>query len=163
MATRSSERGSGPRGNCQDARQKVLISDCLVEVTFESERECRVGSGRWYGALTGTYGDTSGDLDVDHLVPLKSANDSGGWVRSSARKEKYANYLGDPDHLIAVTNTANRSKGAKGSEEWWPPDQEYWCQYAADWTEVKFEWGLTMTRRQGESVIEMLDTCEKPF
>ena len=56
---------------------------------------------------------------------------------------------------------ANRSKGAKGPEEWRPPDEGYWCQYATDWTEVKMEWGLTMTQRETETVIEMLDTCEE--
>ena len=110
-------------GDCQDARQEVLVSESLVEVTFESDRNCRVATGRWYGAFTGAYADTPGDLDIDHLVPLKNAHDSGGWAWNSARKEEYANYLGDPDHLIAVTRGANRSKGAKGPEEWRPPDQ----------------------------------------
>ena len=72
------------------------------------------------------------------------------------------NYLGDPDHLIAVTKGANRSKGAKGPEGWRPPDEGYWCQYATDWTEVKMEWGLTMTQTETEAVIDMLDTCEEP-
>lgn len=147
-------------GDCQDARQEVLISESLVEITFESESECRVATGRWYGAFTGSYLDAPGDLDIDHLVPLKNAHLSGGWVWSSARKEEYANYLDDPDHLIAVTKGANRSKGAKGPEEWRPPDEGYWCRYALDWTEVKTEWGLTMTQAEAEAVIEMLDTCE---
>ena len=150
-------------GDCQDARQEALISESRVDVTFESERTCRVETGRWYGAFTGTYVEAPGDLDIDHLVPLKNAHDSGGWAWSSDRKQKYANYLGNPDHLIAVTKGANRSKGAKGPEEWRPPDEGYWCQYATDWTEVKMEWGLTMTQRETEAVIEMLDTCEEPI
>ena len=149
-------------GDCQDARQEALISESLVEVTFESERKCRVATGRWYGAFTGIYVEVPGDLDIDHLVPLKNAHDSGGWAWNSARKQEYANHLGDLDHLIAVTKGANRSKGAKGPEEWRPPDEGYWCQYATDWTEVKMEWGLTMTQRETEAVIEMLDTCEEP-
>ncbi len=93
---------------------------------------------------------------------MKNAHDSGGWAWSAARREQYANHLVDPDHLIAVTKGANRSKGAKGPEEWRPPDEGYWCEYATDWTEVKMEWGLTMTQRETEAVIEMLDTCEEP-
>ena len=149
-------------GDCQDARQEALVSESLVEVTFESERKCRVATGRWYGAFTGIYVEAPGDLDIDHLVPLKNAHDSGGWAWSSDRKQEYANYLRDPDHLIAVTKGANRSKGAKGPEEWRPPDEGYWCQYATDWTEVKLEWRLTMTQREAEAVIEMLDTCREP-
>ena len=149
-------------GDCQDARQEALISESLVAVTFESERKCRVATGRWYGAFTGTFAEAPGDLDIDHLVPLKNAHDSGGWAWSSIRKQEYANYLVDADHLIAVTKGANRSKGAKGPEEWRPPNEGYWCQYATDWTEVKKEWGLTMTQKETEAVIDMLDTCEEP-
>ena len=149
-------------GDCQDARQEVLISESLVEVTFESERKCRVATGRSYGAFTETYARAPGDLDIDHLVPLKNAHDSGAWAWVLAKKQEYANYLGNSDHLIAVTKGANRSKGAKGPEEWRPSDEGYWCQYATDWTEVKMEWGLTMTQRETEAVIEMLDTCEEP-
>ena len=149
-------------GDCQDARQETLISESLIAVTFESERQCRVETGRWYGAFAGIYVDDPGDLDIDHLVPLKNAHDSGGWAWDPTRKEQYANYLGDADHLIAVTKGANRSKGAKGPEDWRPPDEGYWCQYATDWTEVKMEWGLSMTQKEVEAVIEMLDTCEEP-
>ena len=149
-------------GDCQDARQEVLILESLIEVTFESARNCQVATGRWYGAFTGTYVEVPGQLDIDHLVPLKNAHDSGGGAWTSERKQEYANYLGDPDHLIAVTRGANRSKGAKGPEEWRPPDEGYWCRYATDWTEVKMEWGLTMTQPETEAVIDMLDTCEEP-
>ncbi len=150
-------------GDCQDARQEVLVLESLVEVTFESEKECRVATGRWYGAFTGTYVETPGEFDIDHLVPLKNAHNSGGWGWSSAKKQEYANDLANPDHLIAVTKGANRSKGAKGPEDWRPPNENYWCQYATDWTEVKAEWGLTMTQSEAEAIIEMLDTCTDPI
>lgn len=66
-----------------------------------------------------------------------------------------------PNHLIVVTKGANRSKGAKGPEEWRPPDQSYWCQYATDWARVKMEWELTMTGKEADAVIEMLSACEE--
>ena len=102
---------------------------------FKTDRECRVETGRWYGAFTGVYTDDPGDLDIDHLVPLKNAHLSGGWRWDADMREEYANYLQEENHLIAVTKGVNRSKGAKGPEEWGPPDLDYWCQYATDWTE----------------------------
>ena len=149
-------------GDCQDARQEVLITESLVSVTFETDRQCRVETGRWYGAFTGVYVEDPGDLDVDHMVPLKNAHNSGGWAWGPAMKEEYANNLGDDDHLIAVQDNANQSKGARGPDEWMPPDETYWCQYATDWTEVKARWDLTMTEPEAEAVVEMLGTCETP-
>ena len=80
-------------GDCQDARQEALIAESLVSVTFETDWQCRVESGRWYGAFTGTYFEDPGDVDVDHMVPLKNAHNSGGWDWSPAMKEEYANNL----------------------------------------------------------------------
>ena len=149
-------------GDCQDARQESLVAESLVPVIFETDRECRVATGRWYGAFTGVYVEDPSDLDIDHLVPLKNAHLSGGWRWDAEMKEEYANDLSDPDHLIAVTVSANRSKGAKGPEEWGPPEQSYWCDYATDWTEVKARWELTMTKVESEIVMDMLGTCENP-
>ena len=84
-------------GDCQDARQEVLVEESLVPETFETDRKCRVETGRWYGAFTGTYSEDPGDVDVDHMVPLKNAHNSGGWAWDPAMKEEYANNLGDDD------------------------------------------------------------------
>ena len=149
-------------GDCQDARHEVLIAESLVEVTFETDRQCRVEAGRWYGAFTGVYVDDPGDLDIDHMVPLKNAHLSGAWAWSSEKKEEYANHMGDGDHLIAVASRANQSKGARGPEAWKPRDENYWCQYATDWAEIKERWDLTMTEPEAEAVVEMLGTCENP-
>ena len=149
-------------GDCQDARQEVLIAESLVPVTFETDRKCRVETGRWFGVFTGAYFEDPGDVDVDHMVPLKNAHNSGGWDWSPAMKEEYANDLGDDDHLIAVQDNANQSKGARGPDEWKPPSETYWCQYATDWSEIKHRWDLTMTEPEAGAVVEMLDTCENP-
>ena len=132
----------------------------LVPVTYKTDRQCRVETSRWFGALTSVYVEDPSDLDIDHLVPLKNAHLSGAWRWDAEMREEYANYLEEENHLIAVTAGANRSKGARGPEEWGPPEQSYFCQYATDWTEVKARWGLTMTRKELRAVLEMLDTCE---
>ena len=149
-------------GDCQDLLADVLVAESLDKVTFETDEKCRVETGRCYGAFDGHDLGNAGHVDVDHMVPLRNAHLSGAWVWSSEKKEQYANDLSDPDHLIAVTAGANRSKGAKGPEKWGPPEQSYWCQYATDWTEVKARWGLTMTPYEADIVMDMLYTCDEP-
>lgn len=63
-------------------------------------------------------------------VPTKNAHNSGGWARIPEEKEKYANHLQEPGHLIAVTAGSNRSKGTKRPDEWGPRDPDYWGEYA---------------------------------
>ena len=71
------------------------------------------------------------------MVPLKNAHDSGGWAWSATRKRDYANDFANPQHLIAVDDGTNQSKGARGPEAWKPPLQSYWCRYALDWIGIK--------------------------
>ena len=99
---------------------------------------------------------------MDHHVPLKNAHDSGGWAWSPEERERYANYLGEENHLVAISSRHNRSKGARGPEEWKPPHDELWCDYATDWAEIKERWNLTMTAVESEIVMDMLNTCDDP-
>ena len=149
-------------GDCQDARQEVLIEESLEPVTFETDRECRVATGQWWAPHLGHHLGNPSHIDVDHHVPLKNAHLSGGWAWSPAEKERYANYLGEENHLVAISSRHNRSKGARGPEEWAPPDNALWCDYASDWAEIKERWGLTMIPVESGIVMDMLGTCENP-
>ena len=149
-------------GDCQDARQEVLIAESLEPVTYEDDRQCRVATGRWWAPYLGHHLGNPGHIDVDHHVPLKNAHLSGGWQWDADRKQEYANDLTNPAHLIAISARHNRSKGARGPEEWAPPDNSLWCDYATDWAEIKQEWSLTMTPVESEIVMDMLHTCEDP-
>jgi hypothetical protein len=53
------------------------------------------------------------------------------------------------DHLIAVTASASRSKGAKGPEEWRLTNQDHWCDYATGWIQIKIHWELNATNAEG--------------
>ena len=148
--------------DCQDTRQEVLTAESLVPVTYRTDRQCRVASGEWFGAFTGTTVHKPGTLDIDHLVPLANAHKSGGWAWSEERKRTYYNSLDDADHLIAVTASANRSKGARGPEAWRPTNEAYWCEYAVDWIRIKRAWSLTVTAAEAQALEDMLGTCMAP-
>ena len=149
-------------GDCQDARQEVLIAESVEPVTFENDRECRVETGQWWAPHLGHHLSNPGHIDVDHHVPLKNAHLSGAWAWSPEMREEYANYLEEENHLIALSSRHNRSKGARGPEEWVPRDNALWCDYASDWAEIKERWDLTMTPVESEIVMDMLGTCEDP-
>ena len=128
-------------------------------MTFSSTNPCLVGSGVWQAAFTGTTVTQASALDVDHMVPLANAHRSGAWAWNAAQRQEYANDMQYDNHLIAVTASANRAKGARGPEDWRPPDESYWCQYATDWVTIKSAWNLSVTADEWEALAEMLDTC----
>ncbi|HJM30798.1 MAG TPA: HNH endonuclease family protein [Acidimicrobiales bacterium] len=146
-------------GDCQDTRQEVLIEESTSPVILE-DGGCRVEIGRWYGAFTDTWFDDPGDLDIDHFVPLANAHRSGGWAWDRDTKRSYANDLDDPGHLIAVSSSANRSKGARGPGEWTPDHTGYLCTYATTWIRIKVRWSLTVTPAEHDALSGLLAGCD---
>jgi hypothetical protein len=149
--------------DCQNTRHEVLIEESQETVTYTSDTYCFVSTGKWFGYYTGQYYYNASELDMDHFIPLRNAHQSGGYNWSSSKKEEFANYRLDPDNLIAVNLSANRSKGAKGPEEWKPANVDYWCQYAYDWIRIKEFWSLTATQAEWDALISMIETCPEDF
>ena len=149
-------------GDCQNARHVVLIEESAIAPTL-NDSGCAVVSGLWLAPFSGVSVNLAKELDVDHMVPLANAHKSGAWAWDATRKKNYANFLDDSHHLIAVTASANRSKGARGPEEWQPPDPTYWCWYATDWVLIKSTWGLSATEQEWNALAAMLDTCNQPL
>ena len=146
-------------GDCMRTRHEVLKTESVDQAQVDYYG-CTVTGGRWYGAFTGTWVTNPSSLDIDHFVPLANAHASGGWAWSSTTKRNYYNDLSDPKHLIAVTASANRSKGARGPESWKPTNTDYWCVYAHTWATIKTRWELTVTTSELGALTSMLNTCD---
>ncbi len=146
--------------DCQNTRHEVLIEESSAKVAFKTDRKCQVATGEWFDLYTGETITDATRLDVDHMIPLKNAHNSGGWAWDKSRKAAFANDMSYADHLIAVTASANRKKGARGPEAWKPTNRGYWCDYAIDWVQIKIDWDLSATKAEWVALEEMLETCD---
>jgi hypothetical protein len=135
-------------GDCQRTRSEVLVEESSTSVSFKTSRKCKVTTGTWSDPFSGrTFTDPS-VLDIDHVVPLKEAHQSGAWKWNRDKKRRYANYMADKDHLMAVYRSENRSKGYKDPAEWLPSNTAYRKVYAKIWIGIKNRWGLTADLRE---------------
>ena len=142
-------------GDCQNTRHEVLIEESRIPVTFKTSRQCIVISGEWHDPYTGRLFTNPSLLDVDHVVPLKEAFDSGADEWSRQKKIRFANDLENKNHLIAVYRSANRSKGAKDPARWLPPNTAYHQEYVTIWREIKKAWRLSLDSLEA-SVIQRI-------
>ena len=143
-------------GNGCDARQDALVAWSIEPATVNRSSGCRVVAGSWVSPYDGMASNNPSDFDVDHLVPLADAFDSGGWQWTAERRRAFAN---DPAELVVASASSNRSKGSQSPDQWRPSDRSSWCAYADGWVRVKSSWGLTVTTSERDALGQMLDTC----
>jgi hypothetical protein len=147
-------------GTCRDVRAVVLIRGAEPgTIIFADPGECRVGGGVWRDPYTGQMFTSPSDIDIDHMVPLKNAHESGGWAWDQDRRRQYANNLTYRWHLLAVSRSANRSKGDRSPDQWKPGNPDFWCQYGEAWATVKTLYQLETTEPERAALREILATC----
>ncbi|MFE9317861.1 HNH endonuclease family protein [Streptomyces albidoflavus] len=144
------------RNGC-NTRSEVLIVESRVKPTIEDR--CRVVSGEWYSYYDGVTVDAPGGLDIDHMVPLAEAWDSGASTWTAARREAYANDLGADASLVAVTARTNRSKADQDPAEWLPPLADARCTYIAEWVGTKLRWQLAADDTERAALTDIAGGC----
>ena len=141
-------------GDCQNSRAEALIVTSTTTVRFADDKRCRVVSGRWISPFTGKVIQNSNTIDIDHVVPLKWAWERGADSWSKAKRERFAN---DPVNLIPVEASLNRSKGAKGPNEWLPPAGR--CGYVARFARIVKRYGLEQRPDEAQWLRTFLNRC----
>lgn len=145
-------------GNGCDSRKAVIISEAIVKPKVETG--CKIVGGEWLSIYDNTKVTDAGKLDVDHMVPLAEAWDSGASAWDAAKKELYANDQTDPRHLIAVTGASNRSKSDQDPAEWMPTNKAYACEYLTNWVSIKIRWSLSVDKKEKDFIIAALKPCK---
>jgi hypothetical protein len=137
-----------------DTRAEVLKSESLVP----TDGGCPVLTGQWHSYYDNTDWTQASDVDIDHMVPLSEAWDSGAWAWTADQRKAYANDLDWSRSLVAVTDNVNSSKGERDPAEWMPPAASATCQYVTDWVTVKYRWSLDVDQAERNKLSSVLDT-----
>ena len=147
-------------GDCQNTRAEVLIAESRVTPSYSTSRHCTVTSGKWISYYDGATWTNPSDVDIDHVVALKEAWESGARLWSSTSRERFANDLGFSPSLVAVTDNVNQSKSDRDPASWLPPRTTVHCIYAIRWVQVKYRWRLTINSVERSALSSILsDSC----
>jgi hypothetical protein len=145
-------------GGC-DMRNVILHRDLTETVVNE---KCQVVSGTLQDPYTGksivfTRGDTtSSDVQIDHVIALSNAWQTGAQQLTSENREELAN---DPLELLAVDGPTNQEKSDGDAATWLPPNKAFRCQYVARQVAVKKKYSLWVTTAEKEAILRVLSSC----
>lgn len=142
-------------GDGCDTRDEVLMDEAVAG----HARGCDVLGGQWLSLYDEVVTDDAGSLDIDHMVPLKEAWDSGAWRWDARVRKAFANDLGYRGSLVAVTASSNRSKSDQDPAEWLPRTRV--CSYAKQWIAVKYRWRLAVDAVEKSALTRILRTCAR--
>lgn len=141
------------------ARQDALLAQVIGFPQRDLFDPCVVVEGDWFSLFDGAlHAGSPGDVDVDHVVALAEAWDSGADAWPLELRRAFAN---DPINLLVVSRSSNQSKGDKDAGEWRPPRREAWCVTATIMIHTKSRYGLTVDGAERDGLAAMAATCDE--
>jgi hypothetical protein len=150
---------SDPDRNGCDARNDTLKRD-LTNITYKvGTRDCKVIAGQLLDPFSGkviTFSTTKVVIDIDHVVALSNAWQTGAAYFDKNKRSQIAN---DPLNLLAVDSKLNRQKGDGDAATWLPPSKAFRCEYVARQVAVKAKYGLWVTQPEKVAIDKILSTC----
>jgi hypothetical protein len=144
-------------GDGCNTRNEVLIAEATSKPTVSSS--CGLSGGRWLSYYDGASWTRTSDLDIDHVVPLAEAWDSGARTWPTSRRQSYANDLRDARSLAAVTDNVNQAKGDQDPAEWMPSLSSVRCRYIGEWVAVKTRWRLSADQAEKDALTTIAAGC----
>ena len=142
-------------GDTCNTRYEVLIAEAVRKPRVTTG--CRLIGGRWVSAYDGVQTTSPSALDIDHVVPLAEAWDSGASSWTPQQRMQFANDLGDPRSLLAVTASSNRQKSDQDPAEWLPARGR--CSYLVNWIAVKVRWSLAVDPAEKRALLDLINEC----
>lgn len=149
---------SDTNDNGCDTRNDILRRDLTRKVVAD----CVVLSGILDDPYSGqrvafTRGPvTSFDVQIDHVVALANAWQTGAKFWSDEKRERFAN---DRRNLLAVRGDLNLQKSDGDAATWLPPRKAFRCTYVAMQVLTKDRYGLWLTAPEKAAIDAILRNC----
>ncbi len=145
-----------------DTRNDILRRDLVDVVTKPGSNGCAVLSGTLNDPYTATSfsfqrgPETSAEVQVDHIVSLSDAWQTGAqqWDESTRR-----NFANDPRNLQATLGWVNQQKGDGNAATWLPPNKAYRCTFVSRIVDVKAAYRLWVTQAERDAIVRVLESC----
>jgi hypothetical protein len=149
------------RNGC-DTRNDILNRDLTSIIYKSGTHNCLVLSGTLSDPYSGEEISflrgvaTSSDVQIDHVVALSNAWQTGAFKLTYERRLAFAN---DPMNLLAVKGRLNSQKGDGDAATWLPPLKSIRCAYVAQQIVVKAKYGLWVTPPEKAAMVGLLSKC----
>ena len=149
------------RNGC-DTRNDILNRDLTSIVYKSGTHNCLVLSGTLSDPYSGEEISflrgvaTSSDVQIDHVVALSNAWQTGAFKLTYERRLDFAN---DPMNLLAVKGRLNSQKGDGDAATWLPPLKSIRCAYVSQQIVVKAKYGLWVTPPEKAAMRSLLAKC----
>ena len=149
------------RNGC-DTRNDILKRD-LTSITYKAKtRNCVVLSGTLLDRYSGESINfirgniTSMEVQIDHVVALSNAWQTGAFKLSADQRKALAN---DPLNLFAVKGSLNLQKSDGDAATWLPPMKSFRCAYVAQQIAVKAKYSLWVVPPEKAAMVAILAKC----
>ena len=149
------------RNGC-DTRNDILKRDLTGIIYKSGTRNCVVASGTLVDRYSGetinfVRGNvTSMEVQIDHVVALSNAWQTGAFKLSADQRKALAN---DPMNLFAVKGRLNSQKGDGDAATWLPPLKSFRCAYVAQQIAVKAKYSLWVVAPEKAAMVSILAKC----
>ncbi len=153
----SSESDSQMEDSSRDPLLGIVIQPEETERMYLGDLEERIINRQdgHFSPYTLTCFDDLRDTDIEHIVAIAEAYDSG-LNRDSVETQILFTY--DLDNLTTAEPGLNRhQKSAKDPAEWLPSENRCW--YVQTWIDVKRKYGLTMDQEEADAIRSVLSNC----
>jgi hypothetical protein len=136
-----------------NTRNAVLI---LQGLDVEYNTSCTISKGIWVSPYTMKTITDKSNIDIDHIVPLKDAWDSGADKWNNQKRYEYAN---SKQVLIISDSTSNSEKSDNSPDAWMPNKNK--CGYLIKWIDIKDDWNLSVTKQEKTFIDKGLKACKE--